>query len=241
MAGLGHWYIEIEKQAYWRGQNTTWVNRYVMSGSDPAAADAATVIGALKTIEDKIHCPAGSGSGVGFVEGRAYKSSGGYPFSSVPYNISQALGTATGFGGSCYSSLTQKSFGMLESCVLIETKLNGLNSRGKPVYLRKYIRGISIGSNEGVGNVTIDGTVLSALNTAVAPWQTGMGGNSWVVIGVSGAQAASAPTAHNFLVTHQKPRGRKKAAGNSPSGLLLSIARDAAKLKQLASDIPDLP
>lgn len=238
MAGLGHWYIELEKQGYWRGEQHTWVNRYVMSGSDPSSSDATTVIQALHDIETKIHFPVSSGGGWGFVEGRAYGSGGGYPFATIAWNTSLVPSSATGFTGTVYPSGPAYTPGPLESCLLIETKINGLNSRGKPIYLRKYIRALATNIGTSTDQLPLPTAFLSAVATAVAPWQTGMGANSWVVIAVSGRQAASAPTVHNFGVNHQVPRGRKrKTSSSSPLFRILNLKTLGEDGEALAEDV----
>lgn len=213
----GHWYVEIEKQGFWRGSPHTWVNRYVMSGAQPSAADALTVIGALKHIEDVVYPELGGGVGVGFVEGRAYPSGNGSSFASVAYNTSLAPATATGFAGPTggYASLDFST--TLESCLVIETKLAGLSSTGKPVFLRKYFRGISDANTESVGNTPIAAGDLAIIKASTVPWQTGVGASNWVVIGNSGAQAQSAPQPLQYVGNRQVPKGRKRTGTSSLS------------------------
>lgn len=236
----GHWYVELEKQAFWRGAAHTWVNRYVMSGAQPSAADALTVITALKQIEDKLHPAAAPGAGVGFVTGRAYPSGKGTFFAIQYYNPSLAPATANGFQGPSGTGGAWTWAPTLETCLLVETPITGLNSRGKPIYLRKYIRGWNSGGVEDHASDGVLNTDATAVNALVAPWTAGMGSSNWVVIANSGAQASAAPSAHGFLVAHQIPRGKKKP---KTSASILQIAETALRARGalgLAEDLAEI-
>lgn len=209
--GLGYWYIELEKQAYWRGNPHSWVNRYVMSGDDPTATAAQEVIGDLMAIENVLHAEVASGLGVGFVQGRAYSKNGGPPLAVVNYNESKAAGTATGFTGGTYDSVTLVQATTLEQCLETRTPLATLSSSGKPVYLRKFFRGVSMNAEQEVDAPNIiPAGVITALSAVIQPWKTGLGSNSYVVIGTSGRQASGDPTFVDYFSNHQVPRGRKK-------------------------------
>lgn len=208
--GLGHWYVEIEKQAYWRGKEHNWVNRYVLSGSDPDASDATSVITQLKGIENQIHPEVAAGEGVGFVEARAYASTGYAPFVTVPYNADLDPGSATGFAGPSYSGAHTIFAPTLETCLLVETLMTGLSSTGKPIFARKYFRGISFSGPYAAVPTQIPSTDVAGIGALCAPWKTGLGGGSWVVIGTGGRLMSGVPTVHPQLVAHQIPRGRKK-------------------------------
>jgi hypothetical protein len=235
----GHWYVEIEKQAFWRGAPKTFVNRYVMSGSQPAASDATTVISALKGIEDQVYPQIGAGQGYGFVQGRAYPSGKGTFFAKVDYNPSKAQASSTGYAGIQSGQTLVEIADTIEVCLIAETRLQGQSSTGKAMYLRKYFRGIS-GRTQGAepGADLPPGTV-AAIEGVIAPWRTGVGASNWVVIGNSGEQAAAAPTVQPFLGNHQVPRGKKRKASTKSS--LLSLAQDAAKLRSLLADLPEIP
>jgi hypothetical protein len=223
VAGLGHWYVEVEKQGFWRGAPHSWVNRYIMSGSDPTSTEALAVMVGLIDIESQLHANIEASVGVGFVEGRAYGSGGGAPFAVEPQNTSKAAATATGFAGAQWSGTTQVFANTLEVCSMVETLLTGLSTTGKPKYLRKYFRGAQYGGEEAAlagGIPTVDKNGIAAL---VLPWKTGVAGTSYVVIGASGATAAAAPTAHPYMVNHQVPRGRKKKVASSLVGVSGSV------------------
>lgn len=223
----GHWYVEIKKQAFWRGNPHTWVNRYILSGAQPSGADAITVIGALHDIEDQMEPAHTSGAGIGFVVGNAYPSGSGGPFATVAYNTSEAQGSATGFTGAQWTDADQSWAPTLETCMMMETPITGLNSRGKPISLRKYFRGVNSGGNEAEGTNGITADDITGSQTVCLPWTTGMGSSNWVVIAPSGAQASGPPKCHPFLVNHQIPRGRKRKPQQGGAGFLLSTAEKA--------------
>lgn len=225
--GIGKPYVEIEKQAYWRGVPHTWVNRYVLSGPNPSAADATSVINGLKAIEDKLHPQANAGNGVGFVEGRCYASTGYTPIVTVPYNSDKAIGTATGFAGGTWATHTQIWAPTLETCLLIEIPLVLPSSSGKPVTLKKYMRGNSFNFNEDYQDAQIPTPDLVGIAAACLPWTTGIGGTFYTLSALTANPTSGPPTARPYLVTHQIPRGRKKKkttlSSESTSALLESI------------------
>jgi len=218
--------IEITLQGYWRGSQHTWQNAFWLSGGAITAADATTCINALKTTIGQVYPAVSSGSGVGFVEGKAYGPGGGAPIAEVAYNTSLAVATATGFAGptSAYTSL---GFGgTLENCLEIVTPAVGLSTRGKPVFLRKYIRGITPTNPEDFNTTPIAAADITKIVAAVASWQTGLGTTGRVVAGQEGRLPSAPPTVQKFIGNHQVPRGRKRSTSSrvgqaASSGLAL--------------------
>lgn len=223
----GHWYVEIRKQAYWRGNQHTWVNRYVMSGAQPSASDAQSVITAIKNIENSIYPVKAGGAGVGFVDGKAYPSGKGSYFAIIEYNASLAPGTATGFTSGAYGGDASPTWGeTLENCFLLETPVTGLSSTGKPVALRKFYRGLSGGTEESDQPGQISGEITAAVNTATLPFRTGMGSSNWVVIGNNGEQASGPPQMRPYIYNRQVPKGRKKKVSASLLTRIVNIVED---------------
>lgn len=233
----GHWYVEVSKQGFWRGSPHQWQNRYIMSGAQPSASDANTVANALKVIEDQIHPSASAAHGVGFLRASSYGSGSGAPFAVVEYNVGGGSGSATGFTGPAWGSETITWAPTLETCLLVETRVTGLSSSGKPVYLRKYFRGINSGETEDNTSDQVAAPDVAGVEAAVLPWKTGMGSGSWVVIAASGAQAASAPVCSPYLVAHQIPRGRRRKTSSGSSLSLASLLADGLTAAQAAAII----
>jgi hypothetical protein len=222
MAGLGRWYIEIRKQGFWRGSVHIFDNRYVLSGVTPDAADATTAINALQVMENKLFPLVPAAFGVGFVSGHAYAASGGPPFATVNFNVDEDPATATGFSGPspAYTSLAFN--GPLEVCLDVRIPLAGLSSTGKPVFCRKFYRGIWV-TGESFNDTPILAADLAKVNATLAPLATGFAPNAYVVIGVSGRQPTGSVTAQQFLANHQVPRGRKRKTTTSSSSLASRI------------------
>lgn len=214
MAGLGHWYIEIKKQGWWRGANHVWDNRYVLSGSDPNSEDAANCIDAIHTIEDHLFPAIGSGLGVGFVEGKAYGSGGGVPIVETPWNSSETPDTATGFSGPSGGYNTLAVYGPLEICLDVRSECQTVSKTGKPVYIRKFYRGMALvnDDDETAGDTELDSGDVATIKTTLAPLTTGLSTGGWTVIAPSGRVPASGFTAQLYLGSHQVPRGRKRTS-----------------------------
>lgn len=208
--GLGHWYIELEKQGFWRGKVHTWVNRYVMSGPDPTSSVAVNIMGQIKNAEDHIYPSRTAGVGVGFVIAKAYLSTGHAPFATVPYNTSLNAASATGFSGpaTAYTSLTWSN--QLEACLDVRALLPNLSISGKPVYLRKYYRGFLHTQAEDGGVTPIAAADITEINSNLGLLTNGGLPNGITVIGLAQAVTPSAFTAQTFTGNHQIPRGKKK-------------------------------
>jgi hypothetical protein len=221
MASPPHvWYVDITKQAYWRGINTTFNNRYYLSGGDPTAGVAEAAIADLHSIENRIFPNISAGQGVGFTEGKAYRSTGGAPIAVVDYNSSLAIDSATGMTGTTVSGAPMAWAATLEVCLETRMLMLGLSTRGKPIYCRKFFRGTSFtGANEPTAPTNIPAPIITAYNALILPWQTGLATSFVTVVGTDGrtASASIPPTVQPALGNHQKPRGKKRSSSSSSS------------------------
>jgi hypothetical protein len=245
------WYVDLVKQAYWRGSNTQFSNRYYLSGGDPTEGVALAAITDLHHIENLIFPTVAGGQGVGFVEGKAYRSTGGPPIEVVDYNSSGAIATATGWTGTAVTGQTIQYANTIEVCLETRMLMLGLSTTGKPIYTRKFFRGWSYLAEDEEFTVTpIPTTIQTAYNALILPWQTGLPTSFVTVVGTDGrtASAAQPPTVQPFLGNHQKPRGKKRkttssSSSTSESALALSaialgegILRGAGFVGTLAGD-----
>lgn len=120
----------------------------------------------------------------------------------------------------------------LEVCALCRCPV-GRNTRGKEVYLRKWVHGVQASAT--------DPNSLAPLSLAaqdVDKWNTGSGPHKVVPIDPTGGAQGGPWTIETHLFTHQLRRGprRKKVV---PSGLSPSeILQDLAALRALAQSIP---
>lgn len=229
MALTGHPNIVITHVGPWRGKpQHLWTTIYNLSGPTPSAGDQAQLMTQLVAIESAI---LSGGTGRGFVNAKFYSGQKpniptavdplGTPAAPLPYNSADWAAGGNAPTGNCEP----------EQCLLVETLLNGLSSRGKPVYLRKYFHAIS---DTAATTGRIPGAVAAAINTRVAAWTNGTLANGVVVISPSGRQSTSPPAAKTYVWNRQMPRGRRKkkkaitvAAGNqvlevTPGGSLAS-------------------
>ena len=236
-----HWEIQITKQGYWRGVQHLYQNRYILSGPDPTAAQADEVMFALHDIEDKLYPARGAGQGVGFVRAKAYASGTGPAFHERDWNPTEDVATATGFTGPSTSYTSIAYSGTMETCLMVRMPLNGLSSRGKPVYTRKFFRGIGPIVDEYITGNPISAADLATIAATTAPWESGMGANLWVVIGKNGRQASGPPAGEAYIGNHQVRRGRRRkavtTATNAPS-LLSEILQTAQQAQKILREVP---
>jgi hypothetical protein len=228
------WYVDLVKQAYWRGINTQYSNRYYLSGGNPTEGVALSAIADLHRIENLIFPAVAAGAGVGFVEGKAYNSTPGPPIEVIDYNSSGAIATATGFTGTVISGTPIQYANTIEVCLETRMLMLGLSTTGKPIYTRKFFRGWSyLDEDEFESTSQIPVPIQTAMNALILPWQTGLATSFVTVVGTDGrtASAAQPPTVQPFLGNHQKPRGKKrKTAASSSSTSESALALSAIAL-----------
>lgn len=205
--------VQITKQGWWRGVNTTFQNDYWLSGT-PSGSAMQTIINGLKDIEDTLFPTCDEHLGVGFVDGKLYGPGNGPPIAEVQYNQGGGVSTSTGFTGpsTAYGILTFQ--GTLENALEVRSTVNGLSKTGKPIHLRKLFRGIACIESAGADS-PINSNDLAAIHTNCLPWVTGIAGTSFVVVSPKGSTVSLGPTAQPYIVNRQKPRGRKRKAVTS--------------------------
>jgi hypothetical protein len=115
----------------------------------------------------------------------------------------------------------------LEVCVLAQAPC-GKNSRGKTVYLRKWI-------HDAAAESTDPNTIapLASPATLFAKWDHGSGPHSVVPVDPTGGTAGTPWTAHTHLYTHQLRRGPRKKKASGSIGDISQALQDAAALRQL--------
>lgn len=238
MAKTGHPNVVIDHGTNWRGKAHRWSTVYNLSGSTPNTADQISMMDALVDIENQILWGGGPNL-AGFLEARFYTGQGGAPTTVIPFGDIDTPSGWTAYSGTGWS--TGPAFGeagAAESCLIVETKLNGLSSTGKPVYLRKYLHAVPAFPAAAIGSQQIPSADITSLNAYVKKWTDGSLTNGVVVIGPSGRQAASAPSVQSALGNHQMPRGRRQKKASS-GGLLSGLISDAQHLATLASSLED--
>lgn len=120
----------------------------------------------------------------------------------------------------------------LEVCVLA-TSAVGKNSRGKQVYLRKWIHDAAASDADANTIAT-----LNAPTSLFTQWDHGSGPHSVVPVDPTDGTQGQPWVAAQHLYTHQLRRGPRKKKATSAIPSLTELLKDAAALKQLLPDVP---
>jgi hypothetical protein len=154
-----------------------------------------------------------------------YKRSESVSSASASYPVGTHKADSSGYNGTA-SAMQQQ----LEVCILARCPV-GKNTRGKEVYLRKWIHNV-------LGSAADPNTVetLNAPSIVLAEWDTGAGPHDCVPVDpTSGAQGGPWQL-ETHLYTHQLRRGSKRkaaASGDGIAGLLDDLGKAAAIAKAL--------
>ena len=121
----------------------------------------------------------------------------------------------------------------LEVCALCRAPV-GRNTRGKEVYLRKWVHDVAAESADPntIGQLVNPATVLGK-------WNTGSGPHNVVPVDPTGGAQGGPWTVETHLFTHPLRRGPRRKAAKAPSGDLSQILQDLAAARQLLASIPD--
>jgi hypothetical protein len=154
-----------------------------------------------------------------------YPRSSSVSSASASYAVGTHKGDGSGYNGTA-TALPQQ----LEVCVLARCPV-GKNTRGKEVYLRKWIHNV-------LASAADPNTVetLNAPSVVCAEWDTGAGPHDCVPVDpTSGAQGGPWQL-ESHLYTHQLRRGSKRKAAAATGGigaLLDDLGKAAALAKAL--------
>lgn len=236
MTPIGHPYVDIKHARYWRGVPHAWSTRYIISGPTPDSTTFFNIAAELLQIErDILYGGSGGGTVGGFLETRTYTGQGGAPTNVVTYGQLATPSSWLTYNGAPWVGITGLDFvDAAEACFEVRTPLQGLSSRGKPVYLRKFFH--SVGQVQGDYSGNLPAAAVTQIAPHIAPWTNGSLPGGRVIISPSGRQSSGPPTVQPYLGNHQMPRGRKRralATSSNASGLLsqlLNVAQDAKKI-----------
>lgn len=187
--------VAITKSVSFRGVQQEFTNVYHYSGTLPGVSQAAAVAAALKTKEVQYHS-----SDVTFVRYKVWSAGG-----SSGSNVMIDQGNLSGTGSQTVNSSMDR-----ERAVLIRVS-NGIDVRGRPVYLRKWYH--SCGDFAGVsfsGGLLQNTTQISSANrTAIASlFQTDflsptISGVTYNLCSARGTAGGTPITCHPYLEHHQ--------------------------------------
>lgn len=161
--------VVIKKFTY-RGQPEEWSNEYTLTGSTPADAAAwRTLFDALVTQEKTIYP-----SLVTVVAGYGYDSESAT--AHAVWSVDLTVSPNTPVAGTLSLNTTDR-MGPGDGAVWVRWKLNRNNSRGKPVYLRKYFHGAV---NQGGATTSTPDLPSTAQATALAAFGAKMEDGSFL-------------------------------------------------------------
>lgn len=236
MAKTGHPNFDYTCQGYWRGaiHNFSIVGNH--SGTSFGQSDAQAFMEGTSSPFALTFGPLMS-SGLSVVASRYYDGQNSAPVFVNLYNTGNPAPTPLVPTGAAWGSdITLEDYLPLEVCADLSSEV-GLGKTSKPVYNRKFLRGVPQGAvGSGTGGETVWGSPApAAVVTAVAKLGNGdwYGGRTYI--------SPNARSANNWLISaypgnHQIPRGRKAKATSTSSSLFndaLNLAKAAAEAAAL--------
>lgn len=236
MAKTGHPNVVIDHAILWRGAPHRWSTVYNLSGTTPVSSDQYALMEELLAIENDILPPSVSENS-GFLRARFYNGSGGAPTYTINFGVLETPSTWAPYAsGTVPWTSVAEGLAPAEVCFNIKTPLTGLSSSGKPVHLEKYFHGVPAYDSSG----ELASGIQTAINSAVAPWASGLATGARVVISPSGRQSSSAPTVQPYCGNHQMPRGRKRKSVSSGLLKLLLNVQQERNAGNLVGELEDL-
>jgi hypothetical protein len=225
MAKTGHPNFDYTCQGSWRGatHNFSIVGNH--SGTSFGAADAQTFMEGDQSPYCLSFAPF-QATGITVVQSRYYDGQNSAPVFEATYDVENPApdpltATATGYDGTGEGT---GAYFPLEVCCMLEA-LVGTSKNNKPVYCRKYIRGVPLIAYTDSGDSQLTWAISAAGNTAAKA----MGDGSWY-----GNRIYISPNARSALTTwqaltepgnHQIPRGRKKTTSSSQSSTIALLEK----------------
>lgn len=148
----------IKKMSYRGNANEEWSNDYHLTGSIPSDAAAWRTLFDALVAQEKTVYP----SDVTVVAGYGYDSDD--PAAHAVWSVDLTVSPDSPVAGTLNRSTGYPSPG--DAAVWVRWKTSRLNSKGKPIYLRKYFH---FAVNQGVGAadlpITVQTTALNAFGT----------------------------------------------------------------------------
>jgi hypothetical protein len=224
MAVTGHPNHVIEFTSPWRGNPHRWAS--VSNHSGASFGTTSDIIAYLQSVFDVLRFFISASDLLTYVS--AVKYYNGSTHTPIYENIftTQAEATAAGFGlgGSGVSAnqgeafiggLSTQLMSGLECCTILQAPV-GLSSKGKPVFLKKFIHCAPAGQGD-----SDQVPLASGAGALAATLGNGSLYGSRVLISASGKQGSWSPSP--YFGNHQMPRRRKKASSSSLTSSLLGF------------------
>lgn len=190
--------IVIQKSMDYRGQPEVWTNKYHFSGTTPGSAAAWKALADAIILQEQKHLP----FKVSFVGALGYEAGNEHSVYQVDYRVAPNT-VLRGSTNISANSDPQTEAG--DVAYWVRWRTPDRNSRGKPVYLRKYFHAAVIGNS---ADAIFPTQKSRALDYANAMMDGSLPGGV-KICGPQGA-VASAPTVSDWLTTRTlKRRGRR--------------------------------
>lgn len=228
MAKTGHPNFDYTCQGYWRGllHNFSIVGNH--SGTSFGQSDAQTFMEGTASpyalCFGVFQC-----SSIVVVASRYYDGQASAPVFAAEYNEANPVPTPLVPTGLAYGTDTSEDYLPLEVCCDLSSDI-GLSATSKPVYNRKYLRGVpKTALAVGTENSPVF-TIATAGVAAASSLGNGdlYGGRYYIS---PGARSADNWVASTQCGNHQIPRGRKRKATSAGSGVSASkLLEDAIAL-----------
>lgn len=217
MAKTGHPNFDYTCEGLWRGVAHNFSITGNHSGTSFSQTDAQTFMTGTLSPYAQSFGPFQS-SGIKVVGARYYDGQNSAPVWETTYTTEDPAPTALEATEKAWASSASGYYLPLEVCALLYA-LVGYNSKSKPVYCRKYLRGIPAqalgevaGAEQWIGP-TADGLAAIAA----------MGNGSWYggryYISPSAQQAVTTWDLDPYCSNHQVPRGKKRKVTSASSGV----------------------
>lgn len=194
--------LTLVKQFSYRSVNEEWSNHYHLTGTVPADAAAwRTLFNAVAAAEAAVY-----DSQHVIVAGYGYDDDS--PTAHAVWSVDLTVSPNTPMAGTGNFSPAVASPG--DAAAWIRWKLDRVNSKGKPIFLRKYFHGVKLNTSGGDSLVSTQRTAYLNLATLLSTG-AGVGGAH---IRDTGGGAVVSVGASNWVTTRTlKRRGKRPPTG----------------------------
>lgn len=209
MAKTGHPNITLRYSAPWRGTTKVWSSTMNISGTTPGPEDFLNIAQAIHNRVISAFFSAGASaqylSSYSLYDGQNSAELQGADYASAADSITAGWNGVTDYGTAYSVSGGEPMVSGLETCVVLKAPL-GLNSKGKPYFLRKYIHGVPpmTGDSDNAPFVSSAQTIAGYLSDGSLPLNR-------VICSEKGAQGAFGAQAffgnHKLFRAYNKPKG----------------------------------
>ena len=229
MAKTGHPNFDYTCEGLWRGVAHNFSITGNHSGTSFGATDAETFMTGAASPYALSFAPWQS-SGIKVVGARYYDGQNSAPVYEVTYNTESPAPSTLEATEAAWTSEATGYYLPLEVCALLYAQV-GFNSKSKPVYIRKYLRGIPPDALGEVAGASQWIGPTSAGTAALAAMSNGSWYNGRIYISPSAGQPMTGWSLDPYCSNHQVPRGKKRKVASTSNSVLdvaIQLAKDAA-------------